>query len=175
MSDQFLGEIRLFPFNFAPLGWAMCNGQLLPISQNTAVFSLLGTQFGGNGTSNFALPNLQGSGALDFGNGAGLSEREIGETGGSAAVTLLTNEIPAHTHSLKSAATTGNAASPAGNSFGSAPRGKPPGYAAPGGAVVAMSASAVGSAGSGQPHNNMQPYLTLNYCIALQGIFPARS
>jgi microcystin-dependent protein len=175
MSDQFLGEIRLFPFNFAPLGWAMCNGQLLPISQNTAVFSLLGTQFGGNGTSNFALPNLQGCGALQMGQGPGLSLRDIGETGGSATVTLLTTQIPGHTHGVMSAASTGNAASPVGNSFGSAQRGKPDGYAGTTGTVVAMSTSAVGSAGGGQPHDNMQPYLTLNYCIALQGIYPSRN
>ncbi len=141
-----------------------------------AVFSLLsGTQFGGNGTSNFALPNLQGCGALHFGSGAGLTPRSIGETGGSATVTLISSEIPAHTHSLKCATATGNAASPAGNSFGSAQRGKPDGYAATTGTSAAMKSSAVGNAGSGLPHDNMQPYLTLNYCIALQGIFPARS
>ncbi len=175
MADSFVGEIRAFPFNFAPYGWAFCNGQLLPISQNTALFSLIGTFYGGNGTSNFALPNLQGCGALDYGNGAGLTERVIGETGGSTTVTLITTEIPAHTHSLKSATTTGNAANPSGNSFGSAQRGKPPGYAATTGTPAAMSSSAVAITGGGQAHNNMQPYLTLNFCIALQGIFPSRA
>lgn len=174
MADNFLGEIRLFPFNFAPLGWAMCNGQLLSIAQNTALFSLLGTQYGGNGTSNYALPNLQGAVAMNMGQGPGLSPYDIGQTGGSATVTLLTTEISAHTHNLMCTATTGNAASPSGNSFGSALRGKPPGYAAASGVKVNMSASAVASAGGAQPHSNMQPYLTLNYCIALQGIFPAR-
>ncbi len=174
MSDQFVAEIRLFPFNFAPVGWAMCNGQLLPISQNTAVFSLLGTFYGGNGTSNFALPNLQGCAALNFGEGAGLSLRDIGETGGSATVTLLTSEIPAHGHGVMCATTVGNAASPKSNSFGSAPRGKPPAYAATTGSLVTMSPATVANAGGSQPHNNMQPFLTLNFCIALQGIFPAR-
>jgi microcystin-dependent protein len=175
MSDQFLGQITIFPFDFAPLGWATCDGQILSIAQNTALFSLLGTQYGGNGTSNFALPNQQGCGALGMGQGTGLTEREIGETGGSATVTLMTTQIPAHAHSVKCATTTGNAASPVGNSFGSAQRGKPDGYAGTTGTVVAMSTSAVGSAGGGQPHDNMQPYLTLNYCIALQGIFPSRN
>ncbi len=175
MADNFVAEIRLFPFNFAPVGWAMCNGQLLPISQNTALFSLLGTFYSGNGTSNFGLPNLQGSVALDMGQGDGLTLRDIGEIGGSATVTLLTTEIPAHAHSLLCATGAGNAASPSGNSFGSAQRGKPPGYAATTGTKVNMSTSAVANAGGGQPHNNMQPYLTLNYCIALAGVFPARS
>ena len=175
MSDQFVAEIRLFPFNFAPTGWAMCNGQLLPISQNTALFSLVGTYYGGNGTSNFGLPNLQGCSALDMGQGAGLTDRVLGETGGSATVTLLTTEIPAHTHNLMCATTVGNVASPSGNSFGSAERGKPPGYAAKTGTAAAMSPSAVGNTGGGQPHNNLQPYLTMNFCIALQGIYPSRT
>lgn len=175
MADQFVAEIRLFPFNFAPLGWAMCNGQLLPISQNTAVFSLLGTYYGGNGTSNFALPNLQGNVAVDYGNGAGLTAVEIGETGGSATVTLLSTQIPAHTHVLHCSTSVGNAASPSGNSFGAAQRGKPPGYGAISGAAVNMSTNAVGPAGSSQPHNNMPPFLVMNFCIALQGIYPPRS
>jgi|SRR5580658_5664185 microcystin-dependent protein len=175
MADNFVAEIRLFPFNFAPRGWAMCNGQILPISQNTALFSLVGTYYGGNGTSNFALPNLQGSVALDYGNGEGLTAVIIGQTGGSATVTLTTSEIPAHSHGVMCATGAGNAASPSGNSFGSAQRGKPPGYAATSGTSVQMSSSAVANTGSSQPHENMQPYLTLNYCIALTGIFPARS
>ncbi|MFZ0302082.1 MAG: tail fiber protein [Terracidiphilus sp.] len=174
MSDQFLGEIRLFPFNFAPYEWATCSGQILPLSQNTALFALLGTQYGGNGTSTFALPNLQGRVALDQGSGLGLTPRTIGEIAGSATVTLLASEIPAHTHGLKCATTVGNAANPSGNSFGSAERGKPPGYAATGGAALVMNPSAVGNTGGGEPHDNMQPYLTMNYCIALTGIFPSR-
>jgi microcystin-dependent protein len=172
MSDQFVAEIRVFSCNFAPTGWAQCNGQVLPISQNTALFSLLGTTFGGDGKSNFALPNLQGNYPLNFGQGAGLSLRDLGETAGEAAVTLLLTQMPAHAHTVN-CATTSNAASPANAVFGGAGRGKPPAYA-PGPAAVAMSASAVATAGGGQPHNNLSPYLVLNFCIALQGIFPAR-
>jgi microcystin-dependent protein len=146
VSDQFVGEIRAFPFNFAPNGWAVCNGQLLAISQNTALFSLLGTQFGGNGTSNFALPNLQGSAPLDFGQGPGLSPRVIGETGGEQAVTLTLVQIPAHTHQATGVAANGN-----------------------------LTTVALAPQGSSLPHDNMPPYLALNFCIALQGIFPARS
>jgi microcystin-dependent protein len=175
MADNFVGEIRLFPFNFAPQGWAQCNGQILPISQNTVIFSLIGTYYGGNGTSNFALPNLQGAVALDMGQGEGLTLRDIGETGGSATVTLTTSEIPAHSHSVNCAATTGNAASPSGNSFGAAQRGKPPGYAPATGTSVNMSGSAVKNEGGGGAHNNLQPYLTLNFCIALVGVYPSRS
>lgn len=173
MADNFVGEIRVFPFNFAPTGWAQCNGQILPISQNTALFSLLGTFFGGNGTSTFALPNLQGSLPINNGQGAGLSIRDLGESGGEASVTLLQTEMPAHAHNVN-CATTSNAASPANAVFGGAARGKPPAYA-PGPAAVAMSPSAVSVSGGGQPHNNLPPYLVLNFCIALQGIFPARS
>ena len=175
MADPFVGEIRVFPFNFAPLGWAMCNGQVLPISQNTALFSLLGTQFGGNGTSNFALPNLQGSVPLGQGQGPGLTDRIIGEAGGSAAVTLLVSEIPAHSHSVQCEGTAGNTSSPVNAVFGAASRGKPPAYATSGGTPVILSVAAVTTSGGGQPHDNMPPYLALNFCIALQGVFPARS
>ena len=175
MADQFLAEIRLFPFNFAPTGWAMCNGQLMPISQNTAVFSLVGTFYGGNGTSNFALPNLQGRVPVDYGQGPGLSQYEIGELGGNATVTLLLTEIPAHTHNLLCSTGTGDAASPSNNSFGSAGRGKPMAYGLTTGTAAAMSQYAVANAGGSDPHDNMQPYLALNYCIALEGIFPSRA
>lgn len=175
MADPFVGEIRVFPFNFAPLGWAMCNGQLLPISQNTALFSLLGTQYGGNGTSNFALPNLQGSVPLGWGQGPGLTDRFIGEVGGNASVSLLVSEIPTHSHSIQCAATAGNSSNPTGAVFGSASRGKPPAYAPSAGTPVILSAAAVATAGNGLPHDNMPPYLALNFCIALQGVFPARS
>ena len=173
MSDQFVGEIRVFGCNFAPFGWAQCDGQILPIAQNTALFSLLGTQFGGNGTSNFALPNLQGCFPLNQGNGAGLTPRVVGETGGEAAVTLIASQMPVHTHNVNSAATS-NSASPANAVFGGAGRGKPPAYA-PGPVAVSMSPTAVGTAGSGLPHNNLPPYQVQNFCIALQGIFPPRS
>jgi microcystin-dependent protein len=161
-------------FNFAPVGWALCNGQILPISQNTALFSLLGTQFGGNGTSNFALPNMQGNAPMHFGSGAGLTPRDIGESGGEAAVMLLTSEIPAHPHVARSApASTASTPGPT-VIFGGGGRGKPAAYA-PASAPVAMSVQAVGTAGNDQPHNNMPPYLTMNFIIALQGVFPPRS
>jgi microcystin-dependent protein len=174
MADQFVGEIRIVPFNFAPNGWALCNGQTLPISQNTALFSLLGTQFGGNGTSTFALPNLQGNAPMDQGNGAGLTPRVMGETGGETAVTLLTTEIPSHTHTIgvASASTSGTPGPTV--VFGGGGRGKEPAYVPPS-APVTMSPQAIGLAGGSQPHNNMPPYLVLNFVIALVGIFPARS
>jgi len=172
MSDQFVAEIRLFPFNFAPVGWALCNGQLLPISQNTALFSLLGTTYGGDGRSTFALPDLQGLAPMHAGHGAGLSQRALGETSGSATVTLLQSEIPQHTHPLNAQNAPGDTSSPAGSAYARAIGATP--YQPPGGAQVAMAPQAVGFAGGGQPHNNMQPYLTLSFCIALQGIFPQR-
>jgi microcystin-dependent protein len=172
MSDQFVAEIRIFPFNFAPTGWALCNGQLLPISQNTALFSLLGTTYGGNGASNFALPNLQGATVMHPGAGSGLSQRVLGETAGSETVTLLQSEIPQHTHALQAQNAPGDTSSPAGNAYSRAIGATP--YQPAGGALVAMSPQAVAPVGGGQPHNNMQPYLTLNFCIALQGIFPPR-
>jgi len=172
--DPYVGEIRVVGFNFAPVGWALCNGQILAISQNTALFSLLGTYYGGNGTTNFALPNLQGSAPMHQGNGAGLSPRTIGETGGETAVTLLTTEIPSHTHVAQSAAAS-TASTPGPTTiFGGGGRGKGLAYG-PAGGPVAMSAQAVGTAGGGGPHNNMPPYVTLNFIIALQGVYPSRS
>jgi microcystin-dependent protein len=176
MSDQFVSEIRMFAGNFAPTGWALCNGQLLPISQNTALFSLLGTQFGGNGTSNFALPNLQGSVPISFGNGGGLTPRVIGETGGEAAVTLLQTQLPSHTHAAM-ASTVGGADSPANAVWGESKLGKTPMnvYAASNANTnVPMSPQALAVAGSDSPHNNMPPYQCLTFIIAMQGIFPAR-
>ena len=174
MSDQFLAEIRIFPFNFAPKGWAFCNGQLLPISQNTALFSLLGTTYGGDGKSTFALPNLQGDAPMQAGQGPGLSLRDLGETGGSETVTLLQSEIPSHTHSLVAATSSSTKSTPAGNSLTRTSSGATP-FKAPGSPQVSMSTRAVNGTGGNLPHNNMQPYLTLNFCIALQGIFPPRS
>ena len=173
MSDQFLGEIRIFGFNFAPYGWAQCNGSLLSISQYTAVFSLVGTFYGGNGTSTFGLPNLQGSLAIDQGQGPGLNDYIIGETGGSQYVTLLLNQIPQHTHAIYASAT-GNEANPTNAAFGGAARGHTGAYAATGTSVASMNAGAVSTAGGGQPHDNMPPYLVMNFCIALTGIFPTR-
>jgi len=176
MSDQFVSEIRMFAGNFAPTGWALCNGQLMPISQNTALFSLLGTNFGGNGTSNFALPNLQGSVPLAFGNGAGLTPRVIGETGGEQNVTLLSTQMPQHTHAPL-ASTSGGTDSPAGAAWGESKLGKTPMnvYAASGGNNVQMNPCALSIAGGNLPHNNMPPFQCLTFIIALQGIFPSRS
>lgn len=175
MSDPFLGEIRIFPFNFAPRGWLMCNGQVLPIAQYTAIFSLLGTTYGGNGTANFALPNFQGYFPLDQGQGVGLTDRILGEQGGEPTVTLLTTQIPQHNHIVNCAAT-GGSGSPSGTVFGGGGRGKQPAYAAyASGSVGQMNPNAVAQAGSTQPHDNMMPYLTLNFCIAMTGVFPSRS
>jgi microcystin-dependent protein len=175
MADQFLSEIRIFAGNFAPTGWALCNGQLLPISQNTALFALLGTQFGGDGRSTFGLPNLQGSMPNHQGQGAGLSPYVMGQTGGAQTVTLLQSQLPAHSHTAQ-AATAGGVNSPAGAAWGESKIGKTPlnAYAASGANNVTMNPAALSSAGASQPHNNMPPYLCLTFIIALQGIFPPR-
>lgn len=173
MADPFVAEIRIFPFNFAPKGWAWCDGQLLPLSQNTALFSLLGTTYGGNGKSNFALPDLQGRAPMHPGQGPGLSLHDLGETGGSETVTLLESEIPAHSHALQAATTAANSKSPAGNVLARATGNV---YLAPAGApLVTMSDQAIAPAGGDQPHNNMMPYLTYYFNIALQGVFPPRT
>jgi microcystin-dependent protein len=173
VADPFVAEIRIFPFNFAPKGWAFCAGQLLPLSQNTALFSLLGTTYGGDGKSNFALPNMQGNASMHPGQGPGLSLHDLGETGGSETVTLLESEIPSHPHNLMATAVTGTQSLPTSNSISRVSGATP--YLAPAGApLVSFSGQAVTPTGGDQPHNNMQPYLTLNYCIALQGVFPAR-
>jgi microcystin-dependent protein len=173
MADPFVAEIRIFPFNFAPKGWAFCDGQLLPLSQNTALFSLLGTTYGGDGKSNFALPDLQSRAAMHPGQGPGLSLHDLGETGGSETVTLLESEIPAHAHALRGSNTSGDNPTPGGNTV-----------ARPGATnvyqqnstanLVAMASQALPAAGGDLPHNNLQPYLTLNFNIALQGVFPPR-
>lgn len=173
MADPFVAEIRIFPFNFAPTGWAMCNGQLLPISQNTALFSLLGTTYGGNGQSTFALPNLQGNVPMFWGQGPGLSLHDLGEFAGSQTVTLLQSEIPAHSHSISASAADGISQSPVneklatGVGIGT--------YAPAAGPLTQLSFNTLSPAGGSLPHNNMMPYLTLNFCIALQGVFPPRS
>ena len=171
MADPFVAEIRIFPFNFAPTGWAWCNGQLLPLSQNTALFSLLGTTYGGDGKSTFALPDLEGRAPMHPGQGPGLSLHDLGETGGSETVTLLESEIPAHTHVLRATSTTGTKSTPSGNSLARTSGATP--YLPPA-AVVSMSDQSAAPAGGDQPHNNMQPYLTFYFCIALQGVFPPR-
>ena len=171
MSDPFVGEIRIVGFNFAARGWALCNGQLLPISQNTAQFSLLGTQFGGNGQTNFGLPNLQGSAPMGRGDGAGLTSRQMGDTGGTELVTLVQTQMPAHTHAMAGSGATADRANARGASLAVAADNT---YST-GTPTAALAANSVGTAGSGQAHNNMQPFLTLNFIIALQGIFPARN
>jgi microcystin-dependent protein len=176
MANPFVGEIRAVGFNFAPFGWAFCNGQILPISQNTALFSLLGTQFGGDGKSNFALPNLQGNAPMGQGNGAGLTSRVIGETGGEPTVTLLTTQLPSHSHVAQNAAASVAGTPGPTTIFGGGGRGKEPAYAPASAANTAhMSSKAVGPAGSSHAHNNLPPYLTLNFVIALQGVYPSRS
>ena len=174
MSDPFVAEIRIYPFNFPPKGWAFCNGQLLPISQNTALFSLLGTTYGGDGRSNFALPNMQGNAPMQLGQGPGLSLHDLGEEGGSNTVTLLQSEMPSHGHSLEANINQAQLAAPGPTrSFARTNPGMS--YKATTTNLTPFSNSAIGPAGSDQPHNNMMPYLTLNFCIALQGIFPPRT
>jgi microcystin-dependent protein len=173
MADPFVAEIRIFPFNFAPRGWAWCDGQLMPLSQNTALFSLLGTTYGGDGKSNFALPDLQGRAPMHPGQGPGLSLHDLGETGGSETVTLLESEIPSHNHSLNFVNATATSTIPENANFASSPQ--------PNASVYANSisnlkmASILNPAGGSMPHNNMQPYLTFYFCIALQGVYPPRS
>jgi microcystin-dependent protein len=171
MADQFVAEIRIFGFNFAPKGWAFCDGQLMPISQNTALFSLLGTYYGGDGKSTFALPNLQGCAPMGNGQGQGLSLHDLGESSGSSNVTLLVSEIPFHGHTM------------AGSQDRSDDLSSPAGHLPPGGGVDLYTASAASHqmaattlavAGGSMPHNNMMPYLGMNFCIAMQGVFPPR-
>ena len=179
MADPFVAEIRIFPFNFAPKGWAQCNGQLMPISQNTALFSLLGTTYGGNGQTNFALPNLQGAVPVHHGQGAGLSLWDLGQFQGSDTVTLLESEIPAHTHSAQANTVNATTADATGNVLArgnfnfQGNTGSVPLYSdtAPN---TTMSQLALAVGGSSLPHNNLSPYLVNNYCIALQGVFPPR-
>lgn len=174
MSDPFVAEIRIFAGNFAPTGWASCDGQLLPISQNTALFSLVGTFYGGDGKSTFALPNLAGSVPMGQGLGSGPTERFLGEQGGSSSVELLSTEMPQHTHSVM--AYTGDPAdSRIPNSSESLGTPSPGALYSPTNTqLVQMSPQAFAPAGSGFPHNNMQPYLTVFFIIAMQGIFPPR-
>jgi microcystin-dependent protein len=173
MSDQFVGEIRAFAGNFAPTGWALCNGQLLPISQNTALFSLLGTQYGGDGRTNFALPNLQERSPIGAGQGPGLTPRTVGDSGGQAAVSLSASQIPAHSHAL-GAALSPSSGTPASDVSLAPLAGGAVAYRVPANRVN-MDAATIGASGGSAPHNNRQPYLALNFIIALQGIFPARN
>jgi len=170
MADPFVAEIRIFPFNFAPTGWARCDGQLLPLSQNTALFSLLGTTYGGDGKSTFALPDLQGRAPMHPGQGPGLSLHDLGEAGGSETVTLLQSEVPAHNHSLSMSVRPADNIHPGGlvpgsgnQIFGAAT------------SLTPMASQSFAPTGSGLPHNNLQPYLTVQFNIALQGVFPPRT
>jgi|CXWL01.1.fsa_nt_gi microcystin-dependent protein len=174
MADPFVAEIRIFPFNFAPTGWAFCHGQLMPVSQNTALFSLLGTTYGGDGKSTFALPDLQGRVPMHPGQGPGLSLHDLGEANGAEFVTLLESEIPAHAHTLRASSDDGDLKAPTANrslarSIGGFA------YAAGNSPPVQMAGNTHAPTGGDLPHNNMQPHLTFNFCIALQGVFPART
>src|SRR5713101_670744 len=162
MADPFVAEIRIFPFNFAPKGWAWCNGQILPLSQNTALFSLLGTTYGGDGKSNFALPNLEVSAPMHPGQGPGLSLHDLGETGGSDTVTLLESELPAHSHSIMAVTGGfgGNTNVPTGHAFAKASQGNAYTTAQ---SLVQLADVTIAPAGGDQPHNNLMPYLTLNF------------
>jgi microcystin-dependent protein len=171
--DPFVAEIRIFPFNFAPKGWAFCDGQILPISQNTALFSLLGTTYGGDGKSNFALPNMQGSTPMHPGQGPGLSLHDLGESGGSDTVSLLPSEMPAHSHGWTASNQFGTDQSPVAEMFAAGVGGISM-YAAPA-SITQLASNALTPAGGDQPHNNMMPYLTLTFCIALQGVYPPRT
>ena len=171
MADPFIGQISLFSFAFPPKGWAHCNGQLLPIAQNQALFSLLGTTYGGNGVTTFALPNLQNRAATSSGQGPGLSSQTLGQVGGEAAHALTTAEMPSHAHGAATASDT-TQLSPQGRYW--APNTGGAAIYSPTG-VALMSPNAVGNSGNGQPHPNMQPHLPLNFCIALQGVFPSRN
>ncbi|MFC5865065.1 phage tail protein [Acidicapsa dinghuensis] len=165
MSTPFLSEIKIFSFGFAPKGWALCNGQLLPINQNQAIFSLLGTTYGGDGRVNFGLPNLQGRIPTHMGNG-----QTLGERGGEPNHTLSIAEIPNHTHTWAATNSAANAPGPTSNLLGAAPE-----YNGSASNLVAMYPGTLATVGGSQPHENMQPYLTLNFCIALQGIFPSQN
>jgi microcystin-dependent protein len=174
VSNPFVAEIRVFGFNFPPTGWAFCDGQLLSISQNTALFSLLGTTYGGDGKSTFALPNMQGNNAMHPGQGNGLSQRFLGEESGSEFITLLVSEMPAHSHALNANPQPSSTGIPAAQTALSRGFNGSPYKASPFTPNVNMAFQAMPPAGGSLPHNNMMPYLTLNYCIALQGVFPAR-
>lgn len=175
MTDPFLAEIRMFAGNFAPAGWALCNGQLIPISQNTALFALLGTTYGGDGRITFGLPDLQGVAPMQQGQGAGLSTRSLGETSGQPSVTLQTSQLPAHTHQVNAVDASGDATTPNNALWASPMLGRIGtnmySNATPDQMMNPMSTAITGGS---QPHNNMPPYLCVTFIIALQGIFPQR-
>ena len=172
MSDPFVAEIRMFGGNFPPTGWATCDGQLLPISQNTALFSLLGTFYGGDGKSTFALPNLQGSAPMHQGQGSGLSDRFLGEASGSPSITLLDSEMPLHNHIANAKTSLGNSQTPAGQTWAGSSIVKQYVNTAPN---TPMSLQALALTGGSLPHNNMARFLVVTFIIAMQGVFPPRS
>ncbi len=175
MADPFVAEIRIFAFNFPPRGWAFCSGQLLPLSQNTALFSLLGTTYGGNGKTNFGLPNIEGRALMQAGQGPGLSLRDLGEELGVASVSLIEAQLPAHRHTVNVGATPANLAAPALDRVASRTSGGFGYQTNTSGNLAAMSPSALAPLGGSLPHNNYMPSLVMNFCIALQGVFPPRS
>jgi microcystin-dependent protein len=170
-AEPFLGEIMLVPYNFAPRGWAFCAGQILPIAQNTALFSLLGTTYGGNGQTTFALPDLRGRCAISSGQGPGLANYALGQVGGTENVTLIVNQLPPHPHTVAAVDDDAGSITPT-NALPANITAK--GYSKAAG-NTSMSPTMIGGGGGNQPHPNLQPYLTLNYCIALEGIFPSRN
>jgi microcystin-dependent protein len=178
MSQPFLGQITIFAGTFAPRGYALCNGQILSISQNTPLFSLLGTTYGGNGTSTFALPNLQGMYPMHFGSGVGLTQRVLGETGGETSVILTPATMPYHTHDAVCVAAAGNTDNPVGAVWAEGHFGKTPVLAYKGNSPIpnaTMNPAALSTVGGNQPHNNLNPYVAITFIIALQGIFPSRN
>lgn len=175
MSEPFLGEIRMFGFQFAPEGWAMCNGQTLSISQNTALFSLLGTMYGGNGTTTFQLPNLQSRVPIHQGQGPGLSSYVMGQSSGAETVTLTSSEIPSHNHLLNCNTAGGNAASPQNSYPAVESTGTSLDYNTAATSGATMNAGAIALTGGGEAHTNIQPYLCVNFCIAMEGVFPSRN
>jgi microcystin-dependent protein len=174
MSEPFIGQIQMFGFNFAPRGWAFCDGQLLPISQNTALFSLLGTTYGGDGRTTFALPDLRGRVPIHEGQGAGLSDYRLGQRAGAETTTLSIANLPAHNHAASAAGPAGNANDAIGNIWADDAGVSSATYSS-GAASGTMRADAIGNTGGGQAFDNRQPYLTVNFCIALVGLFPSRN
>jgi microcystin-dependent protein len=172
VSEPFLGEIRMFGFNFAPQGWALCDGQVLPISQNEALFALLGTTYGGDGTTTFALPNLQSRVPIHQGHGAGLSNYVAGHAGGTETVKLTATQMPSHTHSVEASSSAATSNTPKGSALAQSASHI---YTAQPDTSTVMNANMIGHSGGSAPHTNIQPYLAVNFCIALTGIFPAQS
>jgi microcystin-dependent protein len=174
MSEPFIAEVKIFAGNFAPRGWAFCNGQLLPISQNTALFSLIGTTYGGDGRTTTALPNLQGRAVMHPGRGPGLTSRRLGQTGGTETVTLSEAQMASHTHAAQGSTNPGNQRTPVGNAVATG-GGRGVNFYASSTSTPTGTLEKLGNAGASQAHNNMQPFLTLNYIIALVGLYPSRS